>query len=459
MEKLFIEELVSATNGKLELSNNNSFISSISIDSREKLDNSLFIAIIGERLDGHCFLEDAYQNGYRTFIIDNDHTFFKDDINLIKVENTTKALGYISKYYKEKYNITSIGVTGSVGKTSTKDIIYSVLKEKYNTLKNEGNLNNEIGLPKTLFNLNDTYEVAVLEMGMSFKDEIKHLADITRPNIAVISNVGMSHIENFDNQDGIFNAKMEIASYFKEDNILIVNGDDSYLSKLKKENLSYKLITYGFDDDNDIVCTSYKIMNDKINFVAKYNGEEFNCLIPTVAKHNIYNSMAAIVIGKLLNIETSKIIEGLNNFQITKGRLTVINKKDITIIDDSYNASYDSMVSALNVLKLYNNRKIAILGDILETGDYEEEIHRNVGKHILNNCDILITVGKSSLYIKDEAIKQGFLEENIYSYDNSDLLINEIDNLIKQEDTILLKASHGINLNKVVTYLEENYEN
>lgn len=458
MEKLFIEELVSATNGKLELSNNNSFISSISIDSREKLDNSLFIAIIGERLDGHCFLEDAYQNGYRTFIIDNDHTFFKDDINLIKVENTTKALGYISKYYKEKYNITSIGVTGSVGKTSTKDIIYSVLKEKYNTLKNEGNLNNEIGLPKTLFNLNDTYEVAVLEMGMSFKDEIKHLADITRPNIAVISNVGMSHIENFDNQEGIFNAKMEITSYFKEDNILIVNGDDSYLSKLKKENLSYKLITYGFDDDNDIVCTSYKIMNDKINFVAKYNGEEFNCLIPTVAKHNIYNSMAAIVIGKLLNIETSKIIEGLNNFQITKGRLTVINKKDITIIDDSYNASYDSMVSALNVLKLYNNRKIAILGDILETGDYEEEIHRNVGKHILNNCDILITVGKSSLYIKDEAIKQGFLEENIYSYDNSDLLINEIDNLIKQEDTILLKASHGINLNKVVTYLEENYE-
>lgn len=458
MKSLTIKEIEIATNGKLLKNSFLNDIDYISTSSKDIKDNTLFIPIIGEVNDGHNFMEDAYLNGCRCFLIDNNHYFDKDDITLIEVSNTTFSLGDIAKYYKDKFNPFTIGVTGSVGKTSTKDIISSVVKEKYHTLKNEGNFNNEIGLPKTIFNLDETYDVAVLEMGMSFKDEIKHLADITRPNIAVISNVGMSHIENFDNQDGIFNAKMEIASYFKEDNILIVNGDDSYLSKLKKENLSYKLITYGFDDDNDIVCTSYKIMNDKINFVAKYNGEEFNCLIPTVAKHNIYNSMAAIVIGKLLNIETSKIIEGLNNFQITKGRLTVINKKDITIIDDSYNASYDSMVSALNVLKLYNNRKIAILGDILETGDYEEEIHRNVGKHILNNCDILITVGKSSLYIKDEAIKQGFLEENIYSYDNSDLLINEIDNLIKQEDTILLKASHGINLNKVVTYLEENYE-
>lgn len=458
MESLKISEIVSATNGKLVNYISECEISYISTSSKDIKDNTLFIPIIGENLDGHKFMIDAYNNGCRNFLIDEEHEFDCSDVNLIRVANTTKALGYIAKYYKSRFDITFLGVTGSVGKTSTKDIIYSVLKEKFNTLKNEGNFNNEIGLPKTLFNLNKEHEFAILEMGMSFKNEIKHLADIVRPSIGIISNVGLSHIENFENQDGIFNAKMEIASYFDKDNILIVNGDDKYLSTLKSDNYDFKILSYGFDSTNDIVCISYEILDNKINFTCIFDEEEFICTIPSSAKHNIYNSMAAILVGKLFNIPNELIIKGLEGFSITKGRLTVINKKDITIIDDSYNASSDSMISALNVLKLYKTRRIAVLGDILETGTYDEEIHRNVGKNIVDNCDLLITVGKSSLYISDEAVRNGFDRNNIISFDTADDLLDKIDSIIKKEDVILLKASHGINLTKVVNYLEDKYE-
>lgn len=458
MLNLNINDIILATNGKIRTVVDNTLINDVSTSSKEINAKSLFIPIIGESKDGHMYMEDAYQNGCRNFLIDKNHEFIKDDINLIEVDNTTKALGYIARYYKKQFDIPYIGVTGSVGKTSTKDIIASVLKEKYQTLKNEGNFNNEIGLPKTLFNLDKEVEIAILEMGMSFKGEIQHLASLVEPNVAIISNVGMSHIENFDNQEGIFNAKMEITSFFNEDNTLIINGDDENLKKLKNKDLNYKLLTYGFSKDNDIVCLDYEILEDKIKFRAKYNLEEFVCSIPSIAKHNIYNSLAAILVGKIFNLTHEQIIKGLENFSITKGRLTTIKKKDITIIDDSYNASSDSMISALNVLKMYKNRRIAILGDILETGKYHEEIHRNVGKNIFGNADYLITVGNDALYIKDEALKSGFLNQNIKSYDNYEELIKEIDGLIKKDDVVLLKSSHGTHLDKVVEYLEKNYE-
>lgn len=458
MLNLTINDIIVATDGRARKLVDNALINVVSTSSKEIDDNCLFIPIIGEIKDGHIYMEDAYQNGCRNFLIDKNHEFFKDDINLIEVSDTTKALGYIAKYYKKQFNIPYIGVTGSVGKTSTKDIIASVLKEQYNTLKNEGNFNNEIGLPKTLFKLNKDVEIAILEMGMSFKGEIKHLASLVCPDVAIISNIGMSHIENFDNQEGIFNAKMEITSFFNYDNTLIVNGDDENLKKLRNKKLNYKLLTYGFEDYNDIVCTNYEILDDKIKFSAKYNLEEFNCVIPSIAKHNIYNCLSAILVGKHFNLTNEQIIKGLENFTITKGRLTIINKKDITIIDDSYNASSDSMISALNVLKTYNKRRVAILGDILETGLYHEQIHRSVGKNILGNADFLVTVGCDCLYIKEEAINAGFLDSNIKSYNNYEELIKDIDNLIEKDDVILLKSSHGTHLDKVVEYLENNYE-
>ena len=456
--KLNIKDLEKATSGKLIINNHECLIENISIDSREYKENSLFIPIIGETHDGHKFLNSAYENGYRVFLCDNNHDFTKDDITLIKVENTKKSLGDIAKYIRNEYDIEYIGVTGSVGKTTTRDMIYSVLSSKYRTLKNDKNYNNEIGVPKTLFNLDSKIEKAVIEMGMSSKGELDYLASIVKPSIAVISNIGMSHIENFENQEGIFNAKMEITNYFNKDSILIVNGDDKYLKTLKTKKLNYKVLTYGLDKNNDLYAYGIKLNIDKTSFktIINNNEEEFTINVP--AEHNVLNALSAILVGLNSNMTVEEIRKGLESLELTSGRLTVIKKKDFTIIDDSYNASCDSMISALNVIKKYTNKKICVLGDILETGKYDEELHRKVGKNITNDIDLLVTVGKSSLYIEEEAIKKGFINKKLH-FENYEELIKNIDKILIKDSVILFKSSHGIHLDLVVKHVLENYEN
>lgn len=458
MLKLSLDEIVKATKGKLLL-NNNKEVEYISTSSKDIKENTLFIPIKGEKYDGHAFLEDAYNNGCRIFIIDKNHEFYKKDISLIEVNDTLLALGSLARFYLDKFNVDLIGVTGSVGKTSTRDIIYSVLNEKYKTLKNELNYNNEIGIPKTLFNLDYSYEKAVIEMGIDKKGDISYFKTIAPLKHAVISNIGLSHIANFKNQEGIFHAKMEIAKDFNKENTLIVNGDDNFLKTLKDKNLPYNLLTYGFDKDNTIYCVSYEIVNGKINFKVNFKNKVYDYTIPSIAKHNIYNAMSAILIGNLYNLTYEEIKKGLENVSFTEGRLTIINKKDITIINDCYNASLDSIKSALNVLSTFKTRKVAILGDVLETGSYEEEIHKNIGKSIIGNTDILILVGDSIKYTYDEVIKNNFNKDNIYVFNTYEDVIKNIDNIIKKGDTILLKASHGIKLSNVVEYLDKTYEN
>ena len=458
MLKLSLDEIVKATKGKLLL-NNNKEVEYISTSSKDIKENTLFIPIKGEKYDGHAFLEDAYNNGCRIFLIDKNHEFYKKNISLIEVNDTLLALGSLARFYLDKFNVDLIGVTGSVGKTSTRDIIYSVLNEKYKTLKNELNYNNEIGIPKTLFNLDYSYEKAVIEMGIDKKGDISYFKTIAPLKHAVISNIGLSHIANFKNQEGIFHAKMEIAKDFNKENTLIVNGDDNFLKTLKDKKLPYNLLTYGFDKDNTIYCVSYKIVNGKINFKVNFKNKVYDYTIPSIAKHNIYNAMSAILIGNLYNLTYEEIKKGLESVSFTEGRLTIINKKDITIINDCYNASLDSIKSALNVLSTFKTRKVAILGDVLETGSYEEEIHKNIGKSIIGNTDILILVGDSIKYTYDEVIKNNFNKDNIYVFNTYEDVIKNIDNIIKKGDTILLKASHGIKLSNVVEYLDKTYEN
>lgn len=458
MLKLSLDEIVKATKGKLLL-NNNKEVEYISTSSKDIKENTLFIPIKGEKYDGHAFLEDAYNNGCRIFLIDKNHEFYKKDISLIEVNDTLLALGSLARFYLDKFNVDLIGVTGSVGKTSTRDIIYSVLNEKYKTLKNELNYNNEIGIPKTLFNLDYSYEKAVIEMGIDKKGDISYFKTIAPLKHAVISNIGLSHIANFKNQEGIFHAKMEIAKDFNKENTLIVNGDDNFLKTLKDKKLPYNLLTYGFDKDNTIYCVSYEIVNGKIKFTVNFNNKLYDYIIPSIAKHNIYNAMSAILIGNLYNLTYEEIKKGLESVSFTEGRLTIINKKDITIINDCYNASLDSIKSALNVLSTFKTRKVAIIGDVLETGSYEEEIHKNIGKSIIGNTDILILVGNSIKYTYDEVIKNDFNKDNIYIFKTYEDVIKNIDNIIKKGDTILLKASHGIKLSNVVEYLDKTYEN
>ena len=457
MESLTISELLLATNGTLVQGNKNDRINDVVIDSRKVNSENLFVAIIGENLDGHNFMQGAYEKGCRNFMKNKSNSIKIDgsDINLIEVEDTTLALGDISRFYKEKYDIPYIGVTGSVGKTTTRDMVYSAVSSKLKTLKNQGNLNNHFGVPLTLFNLDKSYECAVIEMGMSGFNEIEYLANIVDPKIAVISNIGMSHIENLGSQEGILQAKMEITSKFDKDNILIVNGDDEFLSTLKNKEYDFTIKTFGFNKKNDIYCESYELTEEDITFVCVIDGKKEKVFIPTVGEHNIYNAMAAILVGMSLNISLEDIKSGLNNYIATKMRLDIIKNDKMTIINDAYNASPDSMTAALKIIGRYKERRVAILGDMFEMGEHSEYGHRLVGKSSIENADVLITIGDDSQFIGDEAKNLGFNAENIHHFKTKEDAINEIDNLVKEKDVILVKASRGMKLEKIVEYLNK----
>ena len=457
MEALSVKDLLQATNGNLISGNELDEINNIAIDSRKAKLGDVFIAIIGENLDGHKFMQSALDNGCKTFIKNRSNSikFESSDINLIEVDDTTIALGDIAKYYKEKFVIPYIGVTGSVGKTTTKDMIYAAISNNFDTLKNEGNFNNHIGVPLTLFNLNKKHECAIIEMGMSNFNEIEYLANIVNPKIGVISNIGLSHIENLGSQDGILKAKLEITTNFDENNILIVNGDDEYLSKVCKEDCNYNLKTFGFNSNNDVYCTEYIMSEDSINFKCIINGKEEAIFIPTVGKHNIYNAMAAILVGLTLGMKLEDIKLGLRGFTASKMRLDIFKKDDLTIINDAYNASPDSMKAALDILGRYEKRRVAILGDMFEMGEHSEYGHRLVGESSINNVDVLITVGDMSKFIGDEAKKLGLDSNKIYHFKTKELAIESLDSLINKDDAVLVKASRGMKLEEIVEYLSK----
>ena len=458
MEYLTIKELILASEGQLvSKCNEETIVSNIVIDSRKAGKDSAFVAIVGENLDGHNFINLAINQGCKTIIKNknNNVDIENKEVNVIEVSDTEIALGDIAKFYKNKFKIPFIAVTGSVGKTTTRDMVYSTISAKYNSLKNVGNLNNQFGVPLTLFNLNKEHECAVIEMGMSGFNEIEYLANIVNPQIGIISNIGYSHVEHLGSRDGIFKAKMEIATNFDENSLLIVNGDDDCLKTLKTKVLVYKLRTFGFDKDNDIYCESYEMDEESINFVAVINGKKEELFIPTVGKHNIYNAMAAILVGLNLNMTIEEIKDGLKNFQCTKNRLDIIKKDKLTLIDSVYNASIDSMSAALNILGRYENRRVAILGDMFEMGEFAEFGHRQVGKAALGNIDIMIAIGKDSEFIVKELKENNMNENNLYHFETKEEAIESLDNIIKDDDVILVKASRGMNLEKVVEYLNK----
>ncbi len=458
MEYLTIKELILASEGQLvSKCNDETLVNDIVIDSRNASKDNAFVAIVGENLDGHDFINLAINQGCKTIIKnkDNNVDIENKEINVIEVNNTEIALGDIARFYKNKFEIPFIAVTGSVGKTTTRDMVYSTISAKYNSLKNVGNLNNQFGVPLTLFNLNKEHECAVIEMGMSGFNEIEYLVNIVNPQIGIISNIGYSHVEHLGSREGIFKAKMEITTNFDESSLLIVNGDDDCLKTLKDKELIYNLRTFGFEKDNDIYCESFEMDEDSINFIAIIDGNKEEFFIPTVGKHNIYNAMAAILVGINLNMTIEEIKDGLKNFQCTKNRLDIIKNDNLTIIDSVYNAGIDSMVAALNILGRYENRRVAILGDMFEMGEFAEFGHRQVGKAALNNVDILIAIGKDSEFIVQELKENNMNPDNLYHFETKEEAIKNLDNIIKENDIILVKASRGMHLEKIVEYLNK----
>ena len=449
MQMMTVAEILEATDGVLVSGDAKKQINDVVSDSRRVTDGVLFVPLVGEKFDGHEFITAAFDLGAAA-VLTQKETDLLIGKTIIKVKDTLKAFGDIARYYKAKCNIPSVGVTGSVGKTTTKDMLASVLSQKYNTLKTNKNFNNDIGVPITIFSIEKEHEAAVIEMGMNHFGEIEYLASISRPDVAVITNIGQSHIENLGSRAGIFKAKMEMTKLFTKDNTLIVNGDDDYLSTTKG-NGDYKVIYYGIKNpENDVYAKD--ICNnglEGINFTAVVDGTEYKIEVTVPGEHNVYNALAAICVGREFGVPMDKIAEGIKNFKLTGMRMEVEDYKGITIINDCYNASPDSIRSALKVLGgTENTRKVAILGDVFEMGDFAQQAHYDLGSAVVENgIDVLITAGENMKYLAKGAKDGGM--ENIVVFDKTLEVCNYVKDNISEGDAVLIKASHGMHFEEV----------
>jgi UDP-N-acetylmuramoyl-tripeptide--D-alanyl-D-alanine ligase len=456
MLNLTLNEIIEAIHGEVIKSGKEKNYLSISTDTRTLENNSIFIALRGDNFNGNDYAAQASNKGAAVCIVDevlNPLSDYYEDTAVIKVKDSKKALLKLAKYYRSKLKIKVIGITGSTGKTSTKDIVAAMLGCKYKVFKTKGNFNNEIGLPLMIFKLTDEYEVAVLEMGMSNLGEIHRLADVARPDIGIITNIGVSHIEYLMTRENILKAKLEITDFFNSSNILIINYDNDLLKTI--DSLSYKILKVSTEENYaDYKAENIMLNEESIQFkVAQKVGNlspEFSMAIP--GKHNVQNSLLAIACGKELGLSYGEMIEGISNIQVTSMRLDVVKGTKFTIIDDCYNASPDSMKAALDVLEnVSGHRKIAVLGTMKELGEEAFKLHKEIGVYAsAKNIDLLITMGDFS-----KAFQEGFNKYNEFIHLQSNEEISEyLKRNVLNKDVILVKASRSMKFETIVNELK-----
>ena len=448
---MYINEIIKSTNGLL-LKGNNLLVKDFSIDTRTINKGEMYISLKGDNNDGNDFIESAIKKGCSGVIFSGniDENIIKENnIIFIKVEDTTVALQQMAKYKRSKYNIPVVAITGSVGKTSTKDIISSVMSKKYNVLSTKGNLNNHIGLPLTLLGL-DNHDAMCIEMGMNHFKELSLLTNILKPTLAVITNIGTAHIGNLGSRENILKAKLEILEGLTTKQV-IVNNDNDLLHNWNKKNNYYEVTTYGIKNKSDYIANNIILNLDNSTFDIKVNDKIHNIEIDVPGEHFIYNALCAISVGNLLNIDMLDIIDGIKDFKLSSKRMEIRKANDITLLIDCYNANYDSMKSAIEVLGKFKNRKIAVLGDMLELGEYSEELHTKIGNVIdENNINILITVGNYSKYIYENSN----IDKKYKCKDNKEA-IEILKNITKNDDIILFKASNSMNFIEIVNNYAE----
>lgn len=458
MKSILVKDILRECNGKLICGNEEEICENFSKDSRQINKDDIYLGIKGEKFNGSDFYKEALRKGAKGCIL-QDIEIDKSDINtyqdkfIIIVNNVVEALQKIATYKRNLYNIPVIGVTGSVGKTSTKDIIASVLSQKYNVLKTEGNYNNEIGLPLTILKLKEQ-NAMVLEMGMSALGEISLLTNIAKPTTSVITIIGSSHIGELGSKENILKAKLEILEGLNEKGSLIFNNDNDLLNKWNQNNNDkHKHITYGIENKSMLNAFNIKLLENRSKFNINVSGNEYLIDVPVGGKHFIYNTLAAIAVGLEYDIQMKDIINGISEFSLTKRRMEIITtSKNITIINDSYNASYESVKAALEYIKSTDyKRKIAVLGDVLELGKFSKQMHEKMGEEVVkNNIDYLITVGKEADNIAQRAKILGMNKNNIYVYEQNNEAANKINEISKSGDVILIKASNGMHFDKIV---------
>ena len=421
------------------------------LDSRKVEPGYAFLATKGERVDGHSFIPQVAEKGAALVICEEAPTV---DVPYILVEDTFAALKKVAAFYREQLNIPVIGVTGSVGKTSTKEMIAAGLGTKFNVLKTQGNFNNEVGLPLTILSIREEHEAAVVEMGISDFGEMHRLSEIARPNICVITNIGQCHLENLIDRDGILRAKTEIFDCMAKDGYVVLNGEDDKLATIQEVN-GRKPYFFGLqaDEIKDVLAADIKSQGlFGSDFKMMLMGDELEASVPLPGQHMVINALAAACVGRILGMSNADILAGIASVKATGGRSNIMKLADKTVIDDCYNANPVSMKSAIDLLMMANGRKCVILGDMFELGADELALHREIGQYAaLARLDGMIFIGNLAKEMYEGAVKLRAVPE--YYPDKATFFAAH-----KPEDfadvTVLVKASHGMHFEEIVEWLQ-----
>jgi len=450
-----IAELLKATNGKLLIGNKDSIIKGISIDSRTVKPNEAFIAIKGANFDGHNYIDEAIAKGAKAVVVKSPGqavTRSPGRVSFIRVRDTTIALGDIAKFHRDKFKIPIIAVTGSNGKTTTKEMIAWVLSKKSKVLKNIGTKNNHIGLPLTLLNLDDSYRFAVLEIGTNHFGEVGYLAWICDPSIGIITNIGQSHLEFFKNLNGVLREKCTLLKHLNSPAIAVLNTDDRLLKKQVSKDSSPKIILgFGIKDRSDFSASEIAKIPSGLGFLVN---NQYRFRLKTFGYYNIYNALTAIAVARLFGMEYRDITFMLSSFEFPDNRLRLQELNNMKFINDTYNSNPVSLGQALDTLENFNvrGRKIFVMGDMLELGCQEELFHRQAGKAVAGICDVFITVGSLSKFAACEAKDSGLNTENIFSCENN---VQARDILYKRvspgpDDIVLVKGSRAMMMEEIL---------
>lgn len=464
MKQIKVSAAGKAMAGRCITGDPDTIISDVTTDSRTAQNGTLFFALPGEHFDGHDFLGDAINRGCSALVVCRKvdaHVLASAEKNnacIVAVENTLAALRDLSAYYLGLFNIKRFAVTGSTGKTTTKDMLACILKERHSIISNYGNQNNQIGLPLTAFRVNDDTEIAVFEMGMDRPMEIHQLAEIVRPEIGVITNIGLSHIEHLKSRENILKAKLEIMDFMEPGSVLVIDNDDDLLSLVKYPD-HINVLKVGWNECSDLKIDNIdETCEGKISFTLSpasdiWGGKTHLFCFNASGLHNIKNAALALGAASCVGISAADAQKGLAHFSSSEGRLNIFEGGGICIIDDTYNASPDSMKAAIQVLKgMKGNRKLAVLGDMFELGDKEKEYHFEIGEYASKaRVDVVISVGKNATFIAQAAREGGVRAIHFETKDN---LSGVLTQWIRKGDVILVKGSRGMGMEDIVDLLK-----
>ncbi|MDR0357733.1 MAG: UDP-N-acetylmuramoyl-tripeptide--D-alanyl-D-alanine ligase [Clostridiales Family XIII bacterium] len=461
MKELTVGETIKAVGGRLVFGRENAVYHGVSADSRTLVAGNLFVALRGDLFDGHEFLPEAVRRGCGALMVSDANSIPSDfDGAAIETADTLRAYQDLAAYYRELIDPKTIAITGSMGKTTLKDMIASVCETEYRTIRSRKNFNNHIGVPLTIFEMDEDTEILILEMGMNHEGEIRRLAEIGRPHIAVISNAGLSHRENFDSDEGVFNAKTEIATFLGEGDILAVNGDDPRFARMaSRRDTAYRVVTAGTREDCDFKVSDVRYTGDaEISFDLKHGGDTTQFVLPAAGLYNGVNAAFATAVANELGIGANRVAEALRAMERTPGRLQLLERDGIKVIDDTYNAGPDSMRSGLEYLMaLSGRRKIAVLAGMNELGEESSAFHREVGYCAVSlGVNLLVTVGEKAQDIAagaQEARNDDRAEPRLLHFANNESAIAFLLGQEREGDAYLVKGSRTMRMEEVARSL------